>query len=78
VQCDKGGGPLWVLGGGAQKLGMPMIGGVPHPIPAHPRESGDPGFLVFGTFLMGFSGSSAATKNTWVPAFAGMSGCVST
>jgi hypothetical protein len=39
-----------------------------------PRESGDPGFLVFSAAWPGFGSSDSATKNTWVPAFAGMSG----
>ena len=43
---------------------------------AHPRESGDPGFFRSGSRRTGPGGSDAATKNTWVPAFAGMSGGV--
>ncbi len=45
--------------------------------PAHPRESGDPGFFKAGGATgsaSGFAGSE--TQNTWVPAFAGMSGFV--
>ena len=42
---------------------------------AHPRESGDPGFLCFrASARVGGANRHAVTKNTWVPAFAGMSG----
>ena len=44
---------------------------------AHPRESGDPGFFR-GDVSTGEAsgGGSSETQNTWVPAFAGMSGFV--
>jgi hypothetical protein len=44
---------------------------------AHPRESGDPGFLVHEPHereANAFSASPPYTKKAWVPAFAGMSG----
>ncbi len=44
---------------------------------AHPRERGDPGFFVSGDSAReGLADGRSETENTWVPAFAGMSGFV--
>ena len=58
------------LGPGIQNRSMGQA-----PIPAHPRESGDPGVLVFLSFIHPrHPRPNVATEKAWVPAFAGMSG----
>ena len=43
-----------------------------HPTPAHPRESGDPGFFCYA--LAPPTAQAVNNKNAWIPAFAGTSG----
>ncbi len=44
------------------------------PSPAHPRESGDPGFFRVVSRRRGPEAPGGATQNPWIPASAGMSG----